>query len=272
MALVFVHASGGVNYSAAALKTPVFYTLGTGDLVERGSGKPRAGMFVNRGKGAPMTLVIGVGGHDSQFSAEEYQIVTLLIEAIFKMRVPADADGAAGPIRLLDIVEGDSTWVGDLYSKEIAPYTAFKGNKALTAFLPNEQLAMMWKPNGPGLPMSIMIPTTSCGWCGTPRDEPKAGAPNPGPGPGAPSPDAGAASDAAPTMVSDLPDAGATRGGRADAAAPATPPDDEESDAGSGAKPPRGGGCSVGGRGGAGALAWLMVLGALLLARQRRDR
>src|SRR4051794_3448566 len=53
MAAVFVHASGGVNYSAASLKVPVFYTLGTDDLIERGSGKPRAGMFANRGKGAP---------------------------------------------------------------------------------------------------------------------------------------------------------------------------------------------------------------------------
>ena len=66
---VFVHASGGVNYSAAALKIPVLYELGTGDLIENGSKKPRAGMFVNRNKGAPMSLVIGAGeGHDS-FSA-----------------------------------------------------------------------------------------------------------------------------------------------------------------------------------------------------------
>src|SRR4051812_13462689 len=69
MAMVYVHSSGGVNYSAAALHVPLFYTLGTQDLVERGSGKPRAGMFVNRAKGAPMNMVIGVGGHDTQFSA-----------------------------------------------------------------------------------------------------------------------------------------------------------------------------------------------------------
>ena len=73
MAAVFVHASGGVNYSGASLKVPVFYTLGTGDLIENGSKKPRAGMWANRAKGAPMTMVIAMGGHDTQFTAEEYQ-------------------------------------------------------------------------------------------------------------------------------------------------------------------------------------------------------
>jgi MYXO-CTERM domain-containing protein len=249
MAMVFVHASGGVNYNAGALKTPVFYTLGTADLVERGSGKPRAGMFVNRGKGAPMTLVIGVGGHDSQFSAEEYQIVTALIEAIFKMRVPADADAAKGPVPLNDIVEGESTWVGDLYTKEISTYSAFKGNKALTAFLPSEQLAMMWKPNGPALPKTIVLPTGSCGWCGNPKDEPPATPGKPAPPPpdtDSPSPDGGAAPAA---------DAGETTTPppKQDASAkPSTTPEpdpdsDSETDAGATSPPHRtgGGGCSV---------------------------
>jgi hypothetical protein len=279
MAMVFVHASGGVNYSAGALKTPVFYTLGTGDLVERGSGKPRAGMFVNRGKGAPMTLVIGMGGHDSQFSAEEYQIVTALIEAIFKMRVPANADASKGPVLLRDIVEGESTWVGDLYTKEISPYTAFKGNKALTAFLPNEQLAMMWKPNGPGLPTSIMLPTGNCGWCGTPRDEPKAVAGSTDPvDPVGPAPDAG-------TTNPPPPDAGGGGGGGSsspdasgkppvttkDAEAPAVPTGEPDDTGTPPAKRSPGGGCSVAG----GAAPGFGVAGALfllLVARARRRR
>jgi hypothetical protein len=286
MAMVFVHASGGVNYSAAALKVPVFYTLGTGDLVERGSGKPRAGMFVNRGKGAPMTLVIGQGGHDSQFSAEEYQIVTALIEAIVKMRIPADADASKGPVKLFDIVEGESTWVGDLYTKEISSYATFKGNKALTAFLPNEQLAMMWKGNGPGLPTSIMLPTGSCGWCGTPKDEPAAAPANPGPpsdpgaggsGGGSGSPDAGdvpppPTPDAAPTTPppSSKPDAAAPTGdpmpttsGSEDDAGPETtfPPRKDSS------------GCALGGpgRSSSGLMVALAALG-LALARRRPRR
>jgi hypothetical protein len=174
MVMVFVHASGGVNYSAASLKVPVFYTLGTGDLIENGSKKTRAGMFVNRAKGAPMSMVIGEGGHDSQFGAEEYAMVTALIEGIFKMRVPADADSAKGDVLLNDIVEGENTWVGDLYTKEISTYAAFKGNKALTTFLPTEALANMWKTNGPPLPKSIVLPSDTCSWCGTPKDEPAA--------------------------------------------------------------------------------------------------
>jgi uncharacterized membrane protein YgcG len=191
MVMVFVHASGGVNYSAGALKTPVFYTLGTGDLIENGSKKTRAGMFVNRAKGAPMSMVIGEGGHDTQFGADEYAMVTALIEGIFKMRVPSDADSAKGDVLLNDIVEGENTWVGDLYTKEISTYAAFKGNKALTTFLPTEALANMWKTNGPPLPKSIVLPSDTCSWCGTPKDEAAAKPGGTAPPPASPA-DAGA--------------------------------------------------------------------------------
>ena len=226
MAMVFVHASGGVNYSAASLKVPVFYTLGTGDLKERGSGMPRAGMFVNRAKGAPMSMVIGEGGHDSQFGAPEYAMVTALIEAIFKMRVPADADAAKGPVLLADIVEGDSTWVGDIYTKEISTFTAFKGNKAKTTFLPNEQLAMMWKGanGGPALPTSIVLPTDTCSWCGKPNDEPKA-TPGGPPITSTPSDAGGGSPPPDDAGAGDNQDAAAPSGsGGAGGSAPSTPP------------------------------------------------
>ena len=272
MAAVFVHASGGVNYSAASLKVPVFYTLGTMDLVERGSGKPRAGMWANRAKGAPMTLVIGVGGHDTQFSAEEYQIVTDILEAIFKMRVPAEADGAKGPVQLYDIVEGPGTWLGDLYTKEISAYPDFKGDKALTAFLPNAELAMKWKPNGPALPKSIMLPTSGpCGWCGNPKDEPKVTGSNPAPpmsgapdGGTAPAPDADVSQ---PTSVADAGGGGSAPPAKKDAAPATTPPPDEEPPATPPARPASGG-CSVAG-GSAGAPLLLLVA---LVYRLRRRR
>lgn len=285
MAMVFVHASGGVNYSAAALKVPVFYTLGTQDLIERGSGKPRAGMFANRGKGAPMTLVIGVGGHDTQFSAGEYDIVTQIIEGIFKLRVPADADAAKGPVKLYDIVEGEGSWLGDLYTKEISAYPDFKGNKALTAYLPNAQLAMAWKTNGPGLPTSVMLPTGNCGWCGNPKDEPPAmpgatpppGGPDPGtPGmdagttPPPPADDAGATTPPSPTMTQ--PDA---------AAGPSTTPPPKTTPPGSDdspdttlppRKPAAAGGCALGGiSGSAASPIWLLGL-AVWLGCARRSR
>ena len=96
-------------------------------------------MFANRSKGAVMSLVLYPGGHDTQFPDETYQIVTAIIEAIFKMRVPADADATKGPVPLYDIVEGESTWVGDLYSKEISTFAAFKGDKEATSFLPMDR-------------------------------------------------------------------------------------------------------------------------------------
>jgi MYXO-CTERM domain-containing protein len=278
MAAVFVHASGGVNYSAASLKVPVFYTLGTADLIERGSGKPRAGMFANRAKGAPMTLVIGVGGHDTQFSAEEYTIVTEILEAIFNMRVPAEADGAKGPVPLYDIVEGPNTWLGDLYDKNnIAAYPDYKGDKALTAFLPNAELAMKWKTNGPALPKTVTLPTSGpCGWCGNPKDEPKGTGMNPPP-PMQDAPDAGAAPPAdadttsPPTSVAD---AGSTGGGgspptvKKDAGAPATtePPPGEDPPADPPKRQPSGG-CNVAGAGSG--LPFLM-LAALAYWRRRR--
>jgi hypothetical protein len=176
MAAVFVHASGGVNYSKASLKVPVIYELGTGDLIENGSKKPRAGMFVNRiAKGAPMSLVIGPGEGHNNVAPASLAMVIDLIEATFKLRVPADADPAAGPVLLNDIDEkSGSYWLGDLYAKEIAPYNDYKGNKATTVFLPNETVAKKWKETGVPMPMNIMLPTDTCNWCGTPKDEPVA--------------------------------------------------------------------------------------------------
>jgi uncharacterized membrane protein YgcG len=172
MALVFVHASGGVNYSAGALEVPIIYELGTGDLIENGSKKPRAGMFVNRAKGAPMALVIGPGeGHD-QVAAASLQMVIDIMEGVFRLRVPADADFSKGPLRLTKINEA-AGWLGNLYTKDIAPYADFKGDKAMSAFLPTAEIAMKWKTAGGALPMSIVLPKDTCNWCGTPKDEPK---------------------------------------------------------------------------------------------------
>jgi hypothetical protein len=278
VAVVFVHASGGVNYNGAALRTPVFYELGTGDLIENGSKKPRAGMFVNRSKGAPMALVIGQGeGHD-QVTAASLAMMIDLIEPTFKLRVPADADPAKGPVRLNDINEASGAyWLGNLYTKEVAAYGSYTGNKALTSFLPNEEVAQKWKATGPGLPMSIVLPTGTCGWCGNPKDEPPA-APRTDPGP-SPTVDAGAApvtADAGSTGGTTAPDAAAAaRPGKPDAAAVSEPPpgqDPEDPPAGGNSRR-QGGGCEMGG-GGAGSLG-LAVLGLALagaLGWQRRRR
>jgi MYXO-CTERM domain-containing protein len=192
MAMVFVHASGGVNYSAASLKVPVLYELGTGDLIENGSKKPRAGMFANRAKGAPMALVIGQGEGHNNVTADSLAMVIDIIEATVKLRIPADADPAKGPVKLNAIDEMSGRyWLGNLYTKEVAPYGMYMGDKALTAFLPNEQVAMKWKGQGPGLPMSIVLPRDTCSWCGNPKDEPRTSDNNPDPGTNASPGDAG---------------------------------------------------------------------------------
>jgi hypothetical protein len=202
----FVHASGGVNYNAAALKVPVLYELGTGDLIENGSKMPRAGMFVNRAKGAPMFLIIGTGGHDTQPSAEIFSVIYDTLEAIWRLRVPPGADPSKGPVALNDINEmTGGYWVGDFYTEEISTWADFKGNKATTSFLPTQALAERWKMAGLPLPTSIKLPTTDCSWCGHPKDEPKATTGNPAPPSGnlppAPPPpsDAGASPDVGTT-------------------------------------------------------------------------
>jgi MYXO-CTERM domain-containing protein len=291
MAMVFVHASGGVNYSAASLHVPVFYTLGTQDLVERGSGKPRAGMFVNRAKGAPMTMVIGVGGHDTQFGADEYTIVTALIEGIFNLRVPASADPAKGPVVLNDLDEkSGGYWLGDFYTKEIARYADFKGDKAKTSFLPSEDLANKWKTNGPALPMNIQLPTDDCSWCGHPKDEPAwmAGGPTATPGTGGPTPPvtadggvigSGGSADAGSEPPTSTPPVTTPPTSTPPVTIPpsttppvTTPPSGTGGTAGTPVTPPRrpSGGCSYTPASSGGGLLALGALGALMIARRRR--
>jgi hypothetical protein len=273
-AVNFVHASGGVNYNAAALKVPVLYELGTGDLIENGSKMPRAGMFVNRAKGAPMFLVIGEGGHDTQPNAQTFSLIYDMIEATWRLRVPANADPTKGPVALNDINEmTGGYWVGDFYTKEIATWADFKGNKATTSFLPTQALAERWKMTGPGLPVSIKLPTTDCGWCGHPKDEPKATSGNPAPPAGSvpptppPSADAGASPDAGtsppttpPTTTPPAPPP------------PGTAPPPDTSTPPKPVNPARhaAGGCSY--AGGSGSVAFLGVLVALMMLTWRRRR
>lgn len=271
-AVNFVHASGGVNYNAGALKVPVFYELGTGDLIEHGSGMPRAGMFVNRAKGAPMFLIIGSGGHDTQPSAEIFSVIYDTIEATWRLRVPADADPSKGPVPLNDINEmTGGYWVGDFYTEEISSWADFKGNKATTSFLPTQALAERWKMAGMPLPASIKLPTTDCGWCGHPKDEPQATTGNPAPpaGMGDPTPPASADAGVAPDADSTKPPVMTPPTTTPPATTPptTTPPDDTPPTP---AKARSSGGCSY--AGGSGGGAFLGALAALLVLTRRRGR
>jgi hypothetical protein len=270
VAMVFVHASGGVNYSGADLEVPVMYELGTNDLIEQGSKMPRAGMFANRiARGATMSLVLAQGqSHEQPLSPESTKLVVTLIESIFRLRVPADADPALGPVQMNRIDEASGKyWLGDLYSKEIAPYPAYKGDRALTVFLPSEEVANLWKATGPPLPASIKLPTGDCGWCGHPKVEPR---PTP-----VVVPPAVVATDAGPAgTVSGPADAsasppadGAASGGAGGAPSPST--GGQSGSAGGGTTTPsrgRAGGCAVAGGAGDISLAAL----AILAARGRR--
>ena len=159
MALVFCKSSGGVQYSKGALRTPMVWEIGTNDL-SNSRGDFRGGMFAHRSKGSPLSLVLGQGEGHGNFGAGPKQMVIELIEAIFKLRVPAGADPAAGPVTLLDIDEASGKyWLGDNYSREIGAYASFPGKTALfkTSFLPTEELAQKWKAFVPALPASVQV-------------------------------------------------------------------------------------------------------------------
>ena len=113
------------------LKVPVLYELGTGDLIENGSKKPRAGMFVNRGKGAPMALVIGQGEGHNNVTADSLDMVIDIIEAICQAARPRRRrPQPRARCKLNDIDEmSGSYWLGNLYTKEIAPYGDVHGRQ-----------------------------------------------------------------------------------------------------------------------------------------------
>jgi hypothetical protein len=195
MALVFCKASGGVQYLKGALRTPMIWETGTGDLRDS-RGFFRGAMMAHRGKGTAMSLVIGPGEGHGGFTAGSRQLVIDLMEGIFRLRVPADADAAAGPVVLRDIDESSGAyWLGDNYSKEIGAYPGFAGKEmiARTSFLPSAEVAAKWKAYGANLPADIKIDGGGiCTSCYKPLStEPELKPINAGPAPTPPVPDAG---------------------------------------------------------------------------------
>jgi hypothetical protein len=187
MVLVFCKASGGVQYTGAALRTPMIWEIGTNDLIANGNDAFRGIMFAHRTKGSPLTLILGPGEGHGGFTAGSRQLVIDVMEAMWKVRVPADADPAAGPVRLNDVDESSgSYWLGDNYTKEVAAWPMAPGKEALqkTSFLATEALAQKWKAYGANLPTSIQIDSNGvCAKC-YPKvsSEPPLGPLNTGPG------------------------------------------------------------------------------------------
>jgi hypothetical protein len=280
MALIFDKSSGGVQYTGAALKTPMIWEVGTNDL-QNSMGHFRADMFAHRTKGTAMSLVLGPGETHGSFTAAPRAMVIALIEAIFNLRVPREADPASGPVTLNVIDESTGHyWLGDNYTKEIGPWSTFPGKATpwKTSFLPSEAIANMWKMVGAQLPTSIKLdeggvcttcykhPNDEPGWTppdgGAPSAPPPApadaGAPDSAPDPTPVPPDAASV----PTMTPPpKPDPGTSRPGTSDP---------EPEDAGAPAvSRGAGGGCSVG-RGGASSVGLLVL--TLLLGMRRRSR
>jgi hypothetical protein len=286
MALVFDKSSGGVTYQGAALKTPMVWEIGTEDLQDHiGPRHFRGQMFAYRIKGMVMSLVLGPGETHGGWKPESEKMVAALIDAIFKLRVPEDADPSKGPVKLNVIDESSERyWLGDIYTKEFAPYATSPDKDKLynTSFLPNEAIANMWKGEGAPLPAAIKVETNgTCSGCyGHPNGEPD-GAPVPG-GPSAtPPPTGGSVADAgAPAPAGDDASATPPPSGSGGSAPPpvTTPPPAMAVDAAvapptSAPAPPVRprpvtGGCSFGG--GAGGSSGALLLLALLGLRRRR--
>jgi MYXO-CTERM domain-containing protein len=207
-ALLFVKSAGGVQYTGAALRTPMVWEIGTNDL-KNSMGHFRGDMFAHRTKGTVLSLVLGPGESHGGVTPGPRAMVATLVEAIFNLRVPEGADASKGPVTLNVIDESSGHyWLGDNYSKEISPYPASPDKDALykTSFLPTEEIANKWKAAGAPLPTAITIATGGvCTTCyAHPASEPPGGPTMGGPQPlpadaGAPPADAGTAPDSAIT-------------------------------------------------------------------------
>ena len=203
MVAIFCKSSGGIQYSRGALRTPMIWQIGTNDLIANGNKQFRGIMLAHRNKGQALTLILGPGEGHNNITPASRQLVAEVMETYFRLRVPADADPAKGPVQLLDIDESRSQyWLGDNYTKEIAPFSmsALKDSLHKTSFLANAEIAMKWKGYGGSLPASIEIDAN--GTCSRCYPQVATEAPikplNPAAGPaqaadaGAPMPDAGA--------------------------------------------------------------------------------
>jgi hypothetical protein len=248
-------------------------------------------MLAHRPKGTAITVVLGAGETHGQLGAGPRALVIELMEAYFRMRVPADADGSKGPIVLNEINEASGAyWLGDIYTLATGPYPTFPGRTALqnTSFLPTEELAKKWAMVTQKLPAMYKIDSggTCTGCYGHPADEPP-GAPSLTPtdagAPPAPTPmteDAGAAPEADAAAAPAMADAATpapqpdpptktppSRPPAKDAAAskPEPEPGDSASAAGSSS-----GGCTFASAAPGGLGGVLFVLGVLLASRRRR--
>jgi MYXO-CTERM domain-containing protein len=267
-ALLVVKSSGGLQYTGAALKTPMIWEIGTNDL-KNSMGHFRGDMFAHRPKGQPLSLVLGPGESHGTVTPGPRAMVAALAEAIFKLRVPPEADASKGPIKLNEIDESSGQyWLGDNYSKEISAYGSSPDKAALykTSFLPSEDLANKWKMAGAPLPAAIQIATGGvCDTCyGHPASEPPGipsmGGPQPTPPDASPAP--GASPDASTTPP---PPTGGTGGS---APSPVPPAPDAAPPAPAVETPKAASGCSVGGARSGGGL--LLIAALALLARRRR--
>jgi hypothetical protein len=279
-AVMFDKSAGGVQYSGAALKTPMVWEVGMNDLMNS-MGHFRADMFAHRSKGQILSLVLGPGEGHGTVTPGPRLMAAQLIEAIFKLRVPAEADPSKGPVKLNEIDESSGQyWLGDNYSKEISAFASSPDKTALfkTSFLPSEDIANKWKGAGAALPASIKV--AEGGVCTTcyahPASEPPGGPGMGGPQPGGPPPATadGGASTASPD-ASASPDLGGSTTTPTVTPTPTTPEPTTPTTPPAPSTPPvKGtvtGGCSLGGgSGGAGGGAMLLLALAVRPLRRRR--
>jgi MYXO-CTERM domain-containing protein len=284
MALIFDKSSGGVQYTGAALKTPMVWEVGTNDL-KNSMGHFRADMMAHRTKGTAMALVLGPGETHGSLTAGPRAMVIDLIEAFFNLRVPREADPSAGPVTLNVIDESTGAyWLGDNYTKEIGAWSTFPGKATpwKTSFLPTEELANKWKMAGTNLPTSITV--AEGGVCTTcyahPASEPawNPSANPPGGSTPPPAADAGVPADAEAPVVTPPPaepDAGSSTptpppAARADAAPSSSPEPTDDPPPPTGGEARSSGGCSVGGAPAGSMLAVGLLALGLVVARRRR--
>jgi hypothetical protein len=122
-------------------KIPVFLHMGEFDT-QTGSLIPIPEQFgSNRDEGALWAAGIEKG------VAHEFQLpmafITTWMEGLIISRIPDEV--TPGTVPVLNDIQENSGWSGDLNTFEIKPYAQFQGDPASASWLPNEETAQGWR-------------------------------------------------------------------------------------------------------------------------------
>lgn len=142
--ITFVAIKGGYYFAEPnneALKIPALYFTGENDLQRR---KDAAKDLFNKyADKEPLWCLANEATSGHEIGKTDELAIPWMKEVI-KQRMPKNANPAKGVIVLKEISKSNS-WVGDRTDGAITPVLEFKKDKNISSWIPNEELANIWK-------------------------------------------------------------------------------------------------------------------------------